>query len=131
MWLTTHRNNGIDRLVNEFFASQSTANHFGGLSVYEKEDTLHVRADLPGVKKDEINLEIKDGYLKVSAERKVEVDKKAKVYTWGSHEYQFSRSVKLPYPVDESKVDAKHENGVLSIALPRAEDSKPKQILVN
>ena len=131
MWMTTYRNNPIDKFFNDFFETAHVENHHHGVSVFDKDDTLHVRADLPGLNKEEIGLEVKDGYLSISAERKVEKEKNAKIYTWGSSEYNFKRTVKLPYGIEADKVDAKYENGVLTVTLPRAEESKPKSILIN
>ena len=131
MWLTTYGNKPVDRIFSELFDTRSAESNFSGISVYDKDDKLHVRADLPGLKKEEIRLEIKKGYLTISADRKVEIEKDAKVFAWGSSEYHFARSVKLPYAVDEDAVDAKYEDGVLTITLPRTEESKPKAIEIN
>ena len=121
---------------NEFFDApafegRGERSHAAGISVYEKDTTLYVRADLPGVKKEEIKLEVKDGYLLISAERKVEVDKEAKVYAWGAREYNFNKRVKLPHAIDQDKIDAKHENGVLTVSIPAAEEAKPKSVVIN
>jgi len=130
MWLTTSNYKPADRFFDDFFTPAQKVSH-NGLSVYDKDNVLSVKADLPGLEKKDINLEVKDGNLNISADRKVEIDEKAKVYTWGTADYQFSRSIKLPYAVDEGKIDAQYESGVLTVSLPRSEESKPKQIVVN
>jgi HSP20 family protein len=102
------------------------------LDVSDEKDNLFVTVELPGMKKDEINLSLHDGVLTISGERKHETEKK-EGDTFRSERYfgKFHRSVTLPTAVDASKVKASYKDGILTIELPKAEEAKPKQIAVN
>jgi HSP20 family protein len=102
------------------------------LDVFDDKDNLVVTAELPGMKKEEINLSLHDGVLTISGERKHESEKK-EGDTFRSERYfgKFHRSVTLPTAVDANKVKASYKDGVLTVELPKAEEAKPKQIAVN
>ncbi|MBK1878469.1 Hsp20/alpha crystallin family protein [Pelagicoccus mobilis] len=92
---------------------------------YEQGDGYLARLDLPGARKEDISLEIEDGYLKVTATRKFESDDKQ-----GSS-FEYSKSFNVPEDVDAEKISATYEDGVLSLNLPKGEKAKPRQISVN
>ncbi len=101
------------------------------LDVSETDHAVEVRMDLPGIKPEEIDIQLNNNLLTVSGERKDEKEEKGKTYhrverTMGS----FSRSVLLPCNVQESKVDAKYQAGVLSITLPKTDEAKSHKIKV-
>jgi HSP20 family protein len=102
------------------------------LDVLDDKDNLVVKVELPGLKKDEINLSLHDGVLTISGERKHEVEKK-EGQSFRSERYfgKFQRGVTLPTAVDASKVNATYKDGVLTVELPKAEEAKPKQIAVS
>jgi HSP20 family protein len=91
-----------------------------------------VKVELPGMKKDEIEISLHDGVLTVSGERKTENEVK-EGQTFRSERYfgKFQRSVTLPTAVDAGKVKAAYKDGVLTIDLAKAEEAKPKQIEVS
>ena len=100
--------------------------------LYEDQDKLTVRAELPGLKKDQIKLTLKEDVLTVSGERKQESDAQdadqiRRERVFGA----FERSVTLPYPVNQAAISATCEDGVLTITLPKAEEAKPRQIAIN
>ena len=101
------------------------------LDLYDDKDSFSVMVELPGMKKEDIQLSIHDGVLTVSGERKHEYEAK-EGETFRSERYfgKFQRSVTLPVAVDERKVKATYTDGVLHIDLPKAEEAKPKQIEV-
>ena len=85
----------------------------------------YVRAELPGVNRDDINVEVVDDYLTITAARKTPAaDGK------GEESFSFSRSVSLNGAVQADKVSATYENGVLTVTLPKREEAKPKKITV-
>jgi HSP20 family protein len=99
------------------------------VDVYEDKDNLLVKAELPGLKKEDIGISLHNGYLALSGERKAE-DKRqdADVYRserWVGH---FHRSISLPCRVEADKITASYNEGVLTVTLPKAEEAKPKQI---
>jgi len=91
-----------------------------------------VKVELPGLKKEDINLSLHDGVLSVSGERKAENERK-EGETFRSERYfgRFQRSVTLPASVNAGEVKASYKDGVLTIDLPKAEEAKPRQIAVN
>lgn len=101
------------------------------VEMYEKEDKFVVRAELPGMKREEIDVSVVGNTLTISGERKAETEIKEEDYYRCELCYgKFSRSLNLPAAVDAAKVDATYENGILEITLPKVEAAKPKKIAV-
>jgi len=100
----------------------STATQFP-VDLYEDKDNTYLRAELPGVKRDDISVEMVEGFLTISGSRKRK---------GGSAEesFSFSRSVKIPDAVQADKVSAAYENGILTVTLPKLEEAKPKKVTV-
>jgi len=101
------------------------------LDLYEDKDNLIVRAELPGMKKEDIDVSLHDGTLTISGERKVEkrgedVEPSRSERFFG----RFQRTFTLPKSVEFNKVTATYKDGILTVTLPKTEDSKPKQIEV-
>lgn len=95
------------------------------IDLYQDKDNFHFRAELPGVKKDDIQVEAGDGVLTLSGTRKgYASDGKTEETT------KFSRSFSVPAPVQDDRIAARYEDGVLTITLPKAEEVKPKKIAV-
>lgn len=102
------------------------------LDVYEDKDQFAVKAELPGMKKEDIEVSLHDGSLTVSGERKSEHETKdAGVYRSERYFGRFQRTVDLPNTVDASKVKADYQDGILTITLPKTEEAKPKRISVS
>lgn len=97
--------------------------------VTETDSDYKISFDLPGLKKDEIKIEMKDNTLSVFGERKRETtEKKEKVQRYEKSYGYFRRSFSLPTNVVSEKVAAKYDNGVLELTVPKAELAKPKTI---
>jgi len=97
----------------------------------ESEFGLQVRMDLPGVDPKEIDIQVSGNQLTVSGERKEEQEEKGETYHRVERRTgRFSRSVTLPCPVDEDKIDASYRDGVLSISVPKREEAKGRRINV-
>ncbi|GAB4368812.1 MAG: Hsp20/alpha crystallin family protein [Deltaproteobacteria bacterium] len=102
------------------------------VDIFEKNDAVVVKAELPGVEKDQIQVEVKDGILTLRGERKFERDVKEESYHRIERSYgTFLRSFSLPVSVDQDKVKATFRDGVLEVELPKKEQAKPKQIKVD
>jgi HSP20 family protein len=117
----------IDRLFETAltdFAGVSAARQFP-VDLYEDKDQTYVRAELPGVSREDINVEMAEGYLTITAARKTPA-----ADGQGEESYSFSRSVSVPEAVQADKVAATYENGVLTVTLPKREEAKPKKITV-
>ena len=128
--------NQMDRLLDDTFRFQTIepmelpAWNLA-LDVLEKEDEFEVKASIPGMKAEEIDVTLRDNVLTITGETKHEEERKEERYHLREMRYgTFSRSVKLPAPVKEETVEATYDNGVLTLHLPKAEESKPKRIAV-
>jgi HSP20 family protein len=102
------------------------------LDIQENKDELIVTTDLPGMKKEEIELSVENGVLTISGERKNEESKEEGGWQRLERSYgSFQRSVALPRGVDESKVKAEYKDGVLKVTLNKSEISKTKTIKID
>ena len=125
----------MDRLFDFAWPTRDSGLFSGwspALDVHDEKDNLVVHVELPGMKKEEINISLHDGALTVSGERKQEREQK-EGESFRSERYfgKFQRSVTLPAAVDAKNVKATYKDGLLTIHLPKAEEAKPKQIAVN
>jgi HSP20 family protein len=122
------------RWMSEVFAPETNLRDFEFLpeaNVSETDKAIDVSIDLPGMKPEEVKVELHDRTLTISGERKEEKEENGKTF----HRVErrsgsFRRSFALPMEVDESKADAKFEHGVLNITLPKTEKASPKKIEV-
>jgi HSP20 family protein len=101
------------------------------MDVHETEDAYVVEADVPGLKKDDVHIEVADNVLTIKGERKDEKEDKDKNYHRVERSFgSFARSVALPAGFDGTKVSAKFDNGVLTVTLPKPEERKPRRVEV-
>jgi len=100
------------------------------LDLYQNNDNIVAVVELPGMRKEEIEISLQDGTLTISGERKDETVKEGAART-ERFTGKFRRSVTLPTQVDANKVNATYKDGVLTVTLPKAEEAKPKQIQIN
>jgi HSP20 family protein len=102
------------------------------VNFYEKDGSYHLTADLPGMSKEEISVTVENGYLTLSGRKESSKEEKdANYYMKETRSGSFARTFKLPGDVHEDKVDATYKDGVLSVVLPKSEDSKTKKIKVH
>ena len=102
------------------------------LDVYENKDNFVVVAELPGMKKEDIDVSLHNGMLSLSGERKGETKQgDAELYRAERYVGRFQRTVSLPAPVAADKVKAQYKDGVLTVTLPKTDEAKPKQIDVS
>jgi HSP20 family protein len=112
---------GFDREINSLFASAfADGPRPIPVGVQEDKDNLQVSAELPGVDRADINVELLDETLTLTATRKQ-----------GEETVSFERSFSLPFAVQADKVNATYENGILRLTLPKAEAAKPRKIAIN
>lgn len=99
------------------------------LDIYEEGNNLMVKASIPGLKPEEIKVEVRGDLLRIYGESKKEEEKKERNYHLREHRYtRFERSVALPSEVETDRAEAVFENGVLTLTLPRSEAAKTKAI---
>jgi HSP20 family protein len=128
--------NEMNRLFNTVFDAPAPGN--GGstlrrwmppMDLVETEDHFVLRADLPGMKEEDVKIEFDDGTLTVSGERKAEHESKNEGYYRVERAFgSFSRSLTLPQGIDPEAVTASFDSGVLEIRIPKPEERKPRRI---
>ena len=127
----------IDRLFDSPLTeltrtSQLLSGWTPALDVFEEKDNFVVKAELPGMKKEGIEVSFHAGSLSISGERKSETQNEdAEVYRAERFFGRFQRTVTLPAAVAADKVKAAYKDGVLTVTLPKNEEAKPKQIDVS
>lgn len=112
--------------LDRWFGDFSPARFQPNVDVTDEEDALRVTAELPGMNKDDVDVRIEDGVLRVQGEKKNETESNERgVYRSERYYGHFERAIPLPADVDQSAVDANFKNGVLSVRVPKS--SKPHE----
>ena len=130
--------NEMNRLFNTVFdtpaqnsAGSTLRRWMPAMDLVETEDSFVLRADLPGMKEDDVKIEFEDGTLTVSGERKAEHETKNEGYYRVERAFgSFSRSLTLPDGVDAEAVSASFDRGVLEVQIPKPEQRKPRKISI-
>lgn len=124
----------VNRLFDSFFgrrdAAQAPARRWvPAMDLAETDEQLVLRADLPGLERGDIEIEVKDHVLTISGERKAEHERKGEGFHRIERSFgRFSRSLGLPRGVDAKSVTANFENGVLEVRMPKPEERKATRI---
>ncbi len=123
--------NEVDRLFERPYAR--TASEWSiALDVAETEDVYLVKATVPGINPDEMEITLEDGVLSLKGEIQQDEEVEEAKYHVRERRYgAFSRSIRFPMAVNGDAVEATYTNGVLSLNIPKAEAAKPKRIVVN
>jgi HSP20 family protein len=123
----------IDRVFDAFFGQTDQARRWvPPMDLVEAEDHFVLKADLPGLTEDDVNIEIQDGTLTISGQRKAEHEEREKGWyrierSFGS----FNRSLTLPDGVDADRIEASFSHGVLEVHIPKPEERKPRRIEIS
>jgi HSP20 family protein len=123
----------VDSLFGSFVSETEPffSRVYPAVNLSEKENNLFVRAELPGVNPESLEISVVEGRLLIRGERKIDVEEKNISYHRREREAGFfRRTVALPTKVDPGKVSAIIKNGVLTITLPKSEEAKPRKISV-
>lgn len=123
----------VNRLFDTFFGGRpgtaAARRWVPAMDLTETDDHLVLRADLPGLDRDDVNIEVKDGMLTVSGERKAEHEDREEGYYRVERAYgSFSRSLSLPQEVDAEQIAATFDKGVLEVRIPKPEERKPHRV---
>jgi len=127
----------IDRLFESPLSELTrTTSVFGGwtpaVDLFEDKDNVTVKAELPGMKKEDVEVTLHDGTLSISGERRSEKKvEEADVFRSERYFGRFQRTISLPSAVAGDKVKADYKDGILTVTLLKTEEAKPKQISVN
>jgi HSP20 family protein len=120
------------RLMDELMRSTGNGNRVTGFTplvdVHETEEEYLVRVDLPGVKADDVNVEVNENVLSISGSRVADETKQAQLVErpYGS----FVRTLTLPRGVDSDSIEAGYQDGVLELRIPKPAEQKPKKITI-
>jgi HSP20 family protein len=129
-FLALTHTNGIDELLRGFEPRAATT----PLDIYEHDDRFEVWLDVPGVNKEDIKLSLEGETLRIQGERPARAETEQtnrhfrRTERWSG---RFSRSLTLPSTVDGSRIEAKLEEGVLKVVLPKRDQAKPRDITIN
>jgi HSP20 family protein len=127
----------MNRMFDQFFRAGNgeeakVSTWRPSVDVYETDDALVIKAELPGVSKDDVSIDVHQNTLTLRGERKHEAEVKDEHYHRVERSYgSFQRSFTLPATVDAEKAEASFKDGVLELRLPRLESAKPRQIAIN
>jgi HSP20 family protein len=130
--LQTDMNRLFDRFFGAPAANGSAARRWiPAMDLTETDDSLLLRADLPGVSEDDVEIEVKDGVLTISGERKNEHEEKGEGFHRVERSFgRFSRALNLPDGIDAEQVEAKFDNGVLEVRIPKPEETQPTRVQI-
>jgi HSP20 family protein len=130
--------NEMNRLFNTFFEIPTTPHNgaarrwIPAMDLVESNGDLVLRADLPGLSEDDVNIELEDNVLTVSGERKVEHEERSDgYYRVERSSGSFRRSLTLPERVDPEAVKATFDRGVLEVRVPKPEERKPRKVAIS
>ena len=130
----------INRLFDlpEFPGENLLSSWVPSIDFQEGKDEMIVRAELPGMRKEDINVSLEENQLLISGEKRCDMNEgasKGDADAGARHSEcfygRFQRSIMLPYAVDQPKITANYKDGILTVHLPRSEQAKPKQIQVS
>src|SRR4051794_4360683 len=117
--------------VSRVLGDPSTRPWTPGVDIYEGENDLVLKADVPGIDLQDIDIRLENGTLTIKGERKLEGDKNGRGYHRMERVYgAFARSFALPDTVDTEKVTADYKDGVLTITIPKKEVAKPRSVKI-
>lgn len=124
----------MDRLFDDAFTRPISASAFSGMpaiDLYQDENEVVVKASLPGLKAEDVQISVSNGVLTLRGEFKQDEEKKDKKYHLREQRYgSFERSISLPSDVQTEKSKAEFKDGILTITLPKSEEVKPKTISI-
>src|SRR3990170_3053511 len=131
---------GFDRLFRDAFsamsgereAEPSTRPWAPAVDIYETENSIVLKAELPGIDPKDVEVRVEDNTLYLKGERKFEKETKDENYHRVERWYgSFARSFALPNSIDADKVAAEYKDGLLTLTLPKREEAKPKTVRIN
>jgi HSP20 family protein len=123
----------VNRIFDTFFGGNDvrTRRWVPAMDLVETDDHLVLRADLPGLKREDVDIEVKDGLLTISGERKAEQEERSEGFYRVERAFgSFSRSLSLPDGVHAQQVSADFANGVLEVRIPKPEETKPVRVAI-
>ncbi len=121
----------FDRIIERAFGRDRQAPWMPAMDVYETDERVVVTVELPGIKAEDVEVSVEDSTLSVGGKREFASEVKQESYHRIERRYgSFSRAVTLPPQVDTGKVDARFDDGVLTVEVPKIEKAKPTKIQI-
>ena len=117
---------------SDWFGSRTSGSGvFPHLNVFTSGDDFVVEAELPGVKKQDLDVQVRGDTLRIQGKKTIAYDENASIHRRERTAGQFDRTVTLPDEIDSARVSADFRDGVLTLRLPRAESAKPRTVAIN
>lgn len=121
---------GVERLFDSLAQGSETAGVFPAINVSEDAESIYVRSELPGFRKEDLDINVENDTVTIAGERKMTEDRDVSYHRrereWG----RFRRSLSLNSRVDANHVQARYNDGILTVVLPKAAEARPRQITV-
>jgi len=129
-FVPTSFSNLVDKFFNDSLARSGGSAFVPKVDIVENPDSFEIHLAVPGLNKEDFKIELNDNYLTVSGERKFVTEKKERTYHTIETQYgSFNRSFSLPDNVDATKINAKYNNGILELTIPKDEKKLLKQTI--
>ena len=125
----------FDDFLGDYFSSgkENTSDlaFFPAVDIKERKDSINVTMEIPGVKKDDISIELNDNILSIKGHREFNKEEEGETHHRIERSYgSFVRSFSLSCPVEKDKIEASYKDGLLNLILPKCEEAKPKKIAI-
>ena len=123
----------FDRLFNTLFdrTASEARSWTPAMDLVEAEDHFLLRADLPGLREEDVNIEVRDNTLRISGERKAEHEQRERGWYRLERQFgKFSRALTLPEGINPDAIEASFDHGVLEVTIPKPEERKPRRIAI-
>jgi HSP20 family protein len=123
----------VDRLFDAFFGAGDASGRrwVPPMDLVERDDHFVLKADLPGMSEDDVSIEVQDGNLTISGERKTEHEQREQGWYRIERSFgRFQRSLSLPDGVDPDAISADFDRGVLEVTIPKPEERKPRRVAI-
>ncbi len=115
----------------DFFESTTTSTGvYPPVNIFKKNGDLVLVSELPGVKKEDLNIEVKENTIRLAGKRTIDYGKDISYHRAERTDLQFDRTLELPINLEPDQIKAEYKDGLLVIFLPRAESDKPRQITI-
>jgi len=133
-WGLFNLRNEVDRMFRDFYDDSEAQKSYWmpSVDITEDDDKLTLAAEIPGVKKEDVKINLNNGVLTIEGEKKQTAEEKTE-NSYRSERYygKFSRSFNLTSEIDDEKIKADYDSGILTVTLPKSEKVKPRQISIN
>ena len=120
----------MDELFSRLPFYERTSYQFPLVNLYDDKDDLLLTAEIPGLLKEDVNIQYNDGALTISGKRKAGAYGTSELLRQEQPEGNFEKRVRIPVKIRDNEIRAKFEDGILKVTLPKAEEAKPRQITI-